>query len=596
MRVLLLCVVAVALFTSVTFGQTKYPKREFRGAWLATVANLDWPTSGASPSSQQAALIGILDRLKTNGINAVIFQIRPECDALYPSAIEPWSRWLTGTQGVAPNPLWDPLQFAIDESHKRGMELHAWFNPYRAEKAIGAYPLAASHVVNMHPDWILTFPSSSLKILNPGLLQVRNFVASVTADIVRRYNVDGIHADDYFYPYSPKISWEDTATFRQNSRGFTNINDWRRDNVNLLMKAVMDSLLVIRPNVKFGMSPFGIWKNGTPAGISGMDNYNDLFADPVAWMQNKWVDYITPQLYWKFGGSQDYGKLCSWWATMLNGRHFYTGNAPFHVTDGSFNATELPRQMRYNRTVSGVGGAIHFRANDGINNNPQGFADSLRNDLYKYPALPPTMLWKDSIPPGVPAGLTATVTPGIAIVLNWQKPAIASDGDTARYYVVYRAQYPDTIDYSNPQYIRAITNDASTRYADVFTIPANTRYTYAVTACDKLHNESVVAVKITTPTGVEMLATGPLEFRLAQNYPNPFNPSTIVNYSLAQSGFTTLKVYDLLGREVSTLVATDQTPGVHSVEFSGASLSSGVYLYRLVSGSFAETKRMILQK
>jgi uncharacterized lipoprotein YddW (UPF0748 family) len=596
MRILLFCVVATTLFASDLSGQTKYPKREFRGAWLATVANLDWPTSSASPSSQQTALIGILDKLRANGINAVIFQIRPECDALYPSAIEPWSRWLTGAQGVAPNPLWDPLQFAIDESHKRGMELHAWFNPYRAEKSIGAYPLAASHVVKMHPDWILTFPSSSLKILNPGLPQVRDYVASVTADIVRRYNVDGLHADDYFYPYSPKISWEDTATFRQNNRGFTNINDWRRDNVNLLMKAVMDSILAIRPYVKFGMSPFGIWKNGTPTGISGMDNYNDLFADPVAWMQNKWVDYITPQLYWKFGGSQDYAKLCSWWATVLNGRHFYTGNAPYRVTDGSFNATELPRQMRYNRIVPGVGGAIHFRANDGINNNPQGFADSLRNDLYKYPAFPPTMRWKDSIPPLAPSGLAAVPTAGVAIVLTWKKSLPASDTDTAKYYVVYRAQVPDTINFDDPRYIRAIIPNASMRYVDLFTVPPDVRYTYAVTAFDKLNNESATAATTTISTGIQSFAMRPDEFHLVQNYPNPFNPATTITYSLAAAAHTTLKVYDLLGREIATLAEGNQNSGVYSVQFDASRLASGIYLYRLVSGSYSDTKRMILQK
>ncbi len=485
--ILFLC---VCLFSPLLSAQSVSPKREFRGAWLATVDNLDWPTRGASPASQQAALIVILDKLKSNGINAVIFQVRPECDALYPSAIEPWSRWLTSVQGQAPNPLWDPLQFAIDESHKRGMELHAWFNPYRAVKSVGSYAIAASHVTNTHPEWILTFPSTSLKILNPGLPQVRDYVASVCGDIVRRYAIDGIHADDYFYPYDPKISWEDTTTFRQNSRGFTNINDWRRDNVNLLMKAVMDSILVLRPNVKFGMSPFGIWKNGVPSGVGGMDNYNDLFADPVAWMQNKWVDYITPQLYWKFSGGQDYGALSSWWATVLNGRHLYTGNAPFHVSDGSFNATELPRQLRYNRTVPGIGGAIHFRANVGINDNPQGFADSLKNDIYKYPAIPPTVSWKDTVRPNAPSNLKIDATGGV-ITLTWDAPAPAADGDGALRYAVYRfktaAPAPaDRDDARNLIYLAGTPTAVPAARIDA----GNVQYSFAVSALDKNNNES----------------------------------------------------------------------------------------------------------
>jgi hypothetical protein len=203
---------------------------------------------------------------------------------------------------------------------------------------------------------------------------------------------------------------------------------------------------------------------------------------------------------------------------------------------------------------------------------------------------------KDSIPPLTPSGLTAIVAAGTSITLKWQKPAAASDGDTAKYYVIYRAQVPDTIDFDDPRFIRAITTDASVQYVDAFTVPANVQYRYAVTACDKLHNESVAAARVTIATGVQIFAGCPTEYRLLQNYPNPFNPGTVISFSLAQDGYTTLKVYDLLGREVATLVSGHEMPGGHTVEFNGANLASGLYLYRLVSGSFAETKRMILQK
>ncbi len=229
----------------------------------------------------------MLDQLKATGISCVVFQVRPACDALYASPYEPWSYWLTGTQGAGPAVEFDPLAFAIAEAHKRGMELHAWFNPYRAEKTIGQFTLAANHVVKQHPDWILTFPSSKLKILDPGLPQVREFNAKIVADIVRRYDVDGVHADDYFYPYDPTITTEDAATFQNYSRGFTNIGDWRRDNVNLQMKMLMDSVNAIKPYVKFGMSPFGIWKNGVPPGIIGLDAYSTLFADAIAWLHDR---------------------------------------------------------------------------------------------------------------------------------------------------------------------------------------------------------------------------------------------------------------------------------------------------------------------
>jgi uncharacterized lipoprotein YddW (UPF0748 family) len=294
------------------------PKREFRGAWIATVTNLDWPTSRSSTTAeQQDQLITILNSLKAAGINAVVFQVRTECDALYNSSIDPWSYWLTGAQGTAPNPPYDPLEFAVAEAHKRGMEIHAWFNPYRAVRNVsGAYTQAANHVSVIHPDWMLYFPGGNQKIVNPGLPQVRGYVASVVADIVRRYDVDGVHADDYFYPYPaspfPGITNEDTAAFSAYPNGFTNIKDWRRDNVNRLLQQIHDSIQVIKPHVKFGMSPFGIWRNGVPPGIFGLDAYDQIYADAIAWLHDQSIDYLTPQLYWAFGGGTDYGLLQDW--------------------------------------------------------------------------------------------------------------------------------------------------------------------------------------------------------------------------------------------------------------------------------------------
>ena len=226
------------------------PKREFRAVWVATVVNIDWPLSyNHSPAQQKQDLIDLLDNMKVSGINAIIFQVRPESDALYASSYEPWSFWLTGEQGKAPNPYYDPLEFAIEEAHKRNMELHAWFNPYRAERSVGLFNLDDNHVVNQNPDWILTF--GSLKLLDPGLPMVREYVTDVIMDVVHHYDIDGVHFDDYFYPYSGTIN-EDAATFVNYSRGITDIGDWRRDNVNLLVTQVFDSIKAIKPYVKFG--------------------------------------------------------------------------------------------------------------------------------------------------------------------------------------------------------------------------------------------------------------------------------------------------------------------------------------------------------
>jgi len=237
-------------------------KYEFRGAWIALVRNEDWPSKpGLSTEQQQYELRLMLDELQANNINAVIFQVRPECDAIYQSNIEPWSYWLSGEQGKAPDPFYDPLQFAIDEAHKRGMELHAWFNPFRAEGNNVAYTLDENHVVNTHPDWIVTI--NNFKLLNPGLAEVRDYVIDVIMDVVENYDVDGIHLDDYFYPYPPnQIINQDIETFNLFPRNFSNIEDWRRDNVNLLVEKISDTLSTTKPSLKFGISPFGIWKVG----------------------------------------------------------------------------------------------------------------------------------------------------------------------------------------------------------------------------------------------------------------------------------------------------------------------------------------------
>jgi uncharacterized lipoprotein YddW (UPF0748 family) len=476
------------------------PKREFRAAWVATVANLDWPASpGGGTAAQKTQLTDMLNALQSAGINVVVFQVRPECDALYASPYEPWSYYLTGQQGTAPAGGFDPLQFAVDESHKRGMELHAWINPYRAVRSVGLYTVASSHVSVQHPEWILTFAAvgstPALKLLNPGVPEVRTYVAKVVADIVRRYDVDGVHADDYFYPYSPQsITNQDDSTFARYNRGIADQDDWRRDNVNLLMKQLSDSITSIKPFVKLGISPFGIWRSGyPPTALGTTTNYTDLFADPIAWIQRGYVDYLTPQLYWAIGSTAgshthntDYSILMPWWADSCyaNNRHFYPGQI-----FGSYTNAELPNELKLDRANPKVGGQVIFRAALVVANQ-FGYADSLRNSYYAYPALLPTMAWKDVVPPYMPRNIRyEKLSPTGPAALRWDLPITAPDGDSASRYAVYRFDHTPALpsELADVHNMLAVVGDR--QYVPP-TPPPGGPWSYVVTALDRNYNES----------------------------------------------------------------------------------------------------------
>lgn len=466
------------------------PKREFRASWIATVTNLDWPlTRGLNATAQKNELITLLDALKATGINTVIFQIRSESDAMYPSQIDPWSYWLTGQQGLAPS--YDPLQFAIEEAHKRGMEIHAWFNPYRAERAVGNYTLHPTHVLKEHPDWGLQ--TGTAKFLDPGLPMVREYVLSVILDVIKRYDVDGIHMDDYFYPYpNNQITNQDSTSWRLYNRGFTNIGDWRRDNVNILIKAINDSVHFYKNHIKFGMSPFGIWKNGVPPGITGLNAYTDIYCDAINWLQNKAVDYLTPQLYWPFGGSQDYAKLMPWWADSVfaNNRHFYPGQATYRIPN--WGNSEIHNQIRANRANPKTRGSVFFRAQDFISNF-KGFSDSLKQNLFSTKALLPIMNWKDVIAPNPPRNFHFERVPGTGTsALIWDKPLAAADGDSAMRYVVYKFSTPNPTpqDFDNSANIVDVYGGKEARPAPS---PNPATFYFAVTALDRNYNESTVS-------------------------------------------------------------------------------------------------------
>ena len=318
--------ITVCLFLGTMAGMAAGPlKREFRGAWIQAV---NGQFIGMTPGEMQQTLLGQLDALQRAGINAVIFQVRPEADALYLSYYEPWSRYLTGEQGVAPDPFWDPLQFMVEECHRRGMELHAWINPYRA-KTKGTKNLGVKHPYKSDPERFVHY--DGMLIFNPALQLNRDYICTVVSDIVKRYDIDGLHIDDYFYPYPvPGVEFDDEQDFCNDPRGFDNKGDWRRDNVNLLVEQLHHTIRSIKPWVKFGISPFGIYRNqkSDPEGsaTNGLQNYDDLYADILLWIDKGWVDYTIPQVYWEIGHkAADYETLVAWWARNAMGRPLFIG-------------------------------------------------------------------------------------------------------------------------------------------------------------------------------------------------------------------------------------------------------------------------------
>ena len=472
------------------------PKREFRGVWIATVENIDWPSSpGMSVAQQKAELIAQLDAHQRTGINAIMLQIRPAADAFYAKSREPWSKWLTGKQGKAPDPLYDPLDFAIKEAHKRGMELHAWFNPYRATNDGKFAALSPQHISKIKPDWFFIY--GGLKYFNPGLPEVREYIVKVFLDVVDNYDIDGVHMDDYFYPY--KVDGQhinDAQAFKDYGQEFYDINDWRRNNVDTLIQMLSDSVHKHNPRIKFGISPFGVWANKfqNPEGSDthGLPSYYELFADSKRWIEEGWVDYINPQIYFPIGGrSVAFDKLLDWWSNNTFDRHLYIGMAAYRINerkDAKFRIpSQMPDEIKYLRNNTRVQGSVYFSSKS-LLNNPLGFTDSLKQTYYRHLALPPVMLWLDSIAPNPIHSLVPTVESG-GVNLNWEIPVTAKDKEPVYGYVVYRFNGDEKVNLSDPKNILHISYSPETYYRDNTIIKGKT-YLYVVTAIDRLKNES----------------------------------------------------------------------------------------------------------
>ncbi|WP_242916234.1 glycoside hydrolase family 10 protein [Pontibacter liquoris] len=477
------------------------PKREFRGVWVATVENIDWPskpTSKTNAVQQQQELVQLLDAHQKTGINAIMLQVRPATDAFYGKGREEWSRFLTGTQGQAPTPYYDPLAFAITEAHKRGMELHAWFNPYRATTDLVDNHVSPTHITRTHPEWFFTYGSK--KYFNPGLPEVRAYIVQVILDAVRNYDLDGVHFDDYFYPYPEKSALPDSAAYRQYGSRFASIDDWRRHNVDTLIYTLSDSIHAAKSYVKFGVSPFGIWRNKAqdPAGSesNGLSGYSALYADARKWMQQGWLDYVNPQLYFPFHyPAAPYEKLLDWWSVNAGGRHLYIGQGVYRAMEdreGWRDRQQLPNQVRYLRQNDRVHGSVYFSSKS-LTDNLAGFRDSLQQDFYRYPALQPVMPWLGKQEVAPPVNLREHkflfFSSGKKTKLRWQMPA----GSPVYGYVVYRFQDEEPFDLSRPEKIVKITFDQTqTAFDDTGLKPGHT-YHYVVTALDRLKNESTAS-------------------------------------------------------------------------------------------------------
>jgi uncharacterized lipoprotein YddW (UPF0748 family) len=411
--------------------------REFRGVWVASVRNLDWPSRpGLPPSLAKAELIALMDRAAELGLNAVLLQVRPAGDALYASKIEPWSEYLTGRQGMPPVPLWDPLQFAVEQAHVRGLELHAWFNPFRAREPSAKGPLAATHLARRRPELVKKYGTQLW--MDPGEPAVRAQTLRVVLDVVKRYDVDGVHLDDYFYPYPERrpngsTDFPDDRSWKayQKHGGALARDDWRRANVDDLVETLHAEIAKLKPWVKFGISPFQLWRPGYPESVTtGLDAYATLYADSRKWFTNGWVDYLSPQLYRRVDEERSYGLLLRWWAEQnARQRHLWPGLYTSGVRTGTgtdWRNREIVAQVLATRDQPAAGGEVHFSM-EAFLSDRDSVGTVLRRTVYSRPALVPESPWMMDGSPAEPvtvfkrsaAGDSLFITPGRGSVARW---------------------------------------------------------------------------------------------------------------------------------------------------------------------------------
>ncbi|MCS6821025.1 MAG: family 10 glycosylhydrolase [Microscillaceae bacterium] len=463
-----------------------YPKREFRGVWISTLDYKDFPPrKNMNSQEQQQELKRMIAEYYKNGINAIVFQVRSMADAFYVSEFVPTSRYLSGKEGQKSE--YDPLALAIYEAHKYNMELHAWFNPYRAVLHTKKTKIDSTHITFQKPEWFIEYRES--KHFNPALPEVRAYLIKVVMEVVKKYDIDGVQFDDYFYPYIvPEVPFPDEKEFAQYGKGFSNIHDWRRHNIDVFIQAISDSIRLVKPWVKFGISPLGIWRNKS-LDANGSNtflehtSYDNLYADILKWAKQGWIDYIAPQLYWSINHPKaDYKVLLDWWAKQNLGIHIYIGHGFYKIdndTDKNWNyPSELPNQIRLLRKESTLLGSIFFRGKFFLQ-NPCGITDTLRNKFYLYKALLPAMPWKSPQVLVSPFNLQIKDTETHRS-FEWDVP------QGTHYFVIYRYNKNTSFDQENSEFLWRIQKENKLTIKLIDTM----QYKFAVSACDRLHNES----------------------------------------------------------------------------------------------------------
>lgn len=478
------------LYASIITAQVSTPKRELRAVWIATVGNIDWPSKpGLSAQQQQQEFINQLNFLQRHGFNAVIVQVRAAADAFYPSAYEPWSRYLTGKQGQPPFPKYDPLEFMIRECHKRNMEFHAWFNPYRALTSSSNNPNPPDHATRQHPDWVIHYGGKSY--FDPGNPAAREYILKVILDVVSRYDIDAVHIDDYFYPYKiPGKSFNDNSSYKKYNAEGMDLGNWRRNNVNLFVSQLNQNIKKEKAWVKFGVSPFGIWRNASqdPRGSStnGTSCYDDLYSDVKLWMDQKWMDYVAPQLYWEHGHRlAAYDVLLPWWVDNSKDCQLYIGLGLYRMTgspkDPWTDSEEILKQIRAARKQK-VEGLIFFSMSN-FYKIKSDLADSLQYRYFGHIAIPPATPRLDAIAPPAPA-LKANFS-GNSARLDWATDKTKKE--TLK-FLVYRFESDRPIDLEDAKHIIALTGNLTFTDQDA---PKGAKY--VVTALDRLWNESAAS-------------------------------------------------------------------------------------------------------
>lgn len=502
LRLILIVVIFLGPNGQAVDGQ-QLPKRELRAAWIATVAHIDWPSKkGLTVAELQQEYIALLDTLRSIGMNAVIVQVRPVADAFYPSSFEPWSEYLTGAQGKAPTPYFNPLSFMIDEARSRGLEFHAWFNPYRAAMT-ASFDYADRHPIRQHPEWFLEYGGKYY--YDPGHPEAREFVLASILETVRHYDLDAVHFDDYFYPYRVAgVEFPDSCTYESFGHSFAGKDEWRRNNVDFFVEELSRRIKAERPHMKFGISPFGVWRNADrdPAGSrtrAGVTNYDDLYADVLKWLREGWIDYVTPQLYWNIGFEvADYTVLADWWSKNSFGKHLYIGHGVYRLgSKGWENPEELSNQVALNRGYPNIHGSMYFSSKVFLQNKDNVNARMRR--LYQHKALVPVMDWLPSDVPSAPMIAQVSGTPAEGITLQWKDGAASS----AAYYVIYRFENQEAVNLEDAGKIVAVEPRkpyALQTWADT-NVNKRSKYRYVVTAVSRLHRESEGASMMITTKG-----------------------------------------------------------------------------------------------